>query len=101
MTDNERAAQLAGWEPGQDYGPYPDYENSIDAQIADLDPLVEAKWRGPMNERVYAPLWKGGPWEWAISPDAEFDRSTALGLAPARVAARLKALLAALGAGNG
>lgn len=49
---NERLAKKAGWIPGQDYGPAPNYVNSIDAQMRDLDPLVEKQY-GRAVERFH------------------------------------------------
>jgi len=68
----------------------PDYENSIDAQIADLDPLVEAK--VPLFEEVIEP--------WHDHYRAVLNHSSgheaACGYGPTRASARLKALLVVL-----
>lgn len=112
--DNERAARLAGWEKGcgcsdpewcgrngmwrhkgrAGHTRPPDYENSIDAQIRDLDPLVEARYEpfdelhlhfGSHGRRVRLGEWAGDDFRTKFVGDGDSWAS-----------ARLRALLAAL-----
>lgn len=111
MTDNERAARLAGWEKGcgcsdpewcgrrglwhrkgfSGHNQPPDYENSIDAQMRDLDPLVEARY-GLFDEERHS-SWS--PPHTTVRLLMTRERSFS-GSGDSWKQARLKALLAAL-----
>lgn len=69
---NERLAEKVGWYRSEStrgewrnregwWRDLPNYENSIDAQMRDLDPLVEKKW-WPITQH-HAIFWEG-PKEW-------------------------------------
>ncbi len=89
---NERLASKAGWIPGQDYGLAPSYVNSIDAQMRDLDPLVEAKW-GPFSERTEP--WHQVNW-FRVGLVSHYGSRFVYGEGPTRAAARAAAIDQAL-----
>lgn len=68
----------------------PDFASSIDAQHRWIDPLVEAKWRGPFREQTW---FYEGKWHWQLW---EWPELFASGEAIEWAAARAEALLAAL-----
>lgn len=108
-TLNRALAEIAGWERclcGRHWhgptsvesgGSPPNFANSIDAQIRELDPLVEAKW-GPFDERIE---WIADQPRCIISPhepnkgEGVFIYGKA-GAGPTRAYARAAAILEAL-----
>lgn len=67
----------------------PDYTASIDAQIRDLDPLVEAKWGVPFSEHIHFSMER-----WFCHMGIRGHHALATG--PTRTAARAAAILEAL-----